>query len=475
MQKTILIVDDQQHVLDSLTLLLETVNFDVISAVGPQETLQCLRHRKVDLVLMDMNYSLDTTSGKEGLELVTRIRELEALLPIVVMTAWASIELSVQAMKLGADDFVEKPWKNRRLLNLLNNQLHLYQEKRENRNLKALLHLNQNLTHSQGQNQSQGHTHNQQQKQELIANSPSMHRVLQLIERTAQSDANILLTGESGVGKSMIASYIHNCSQRQQHPFVSVNMGALTDTLFASELFGHVKGAFTDAKSQRIGRFEMAEKGTLFMDEIANIPPEQQAKLLRVLESGEFEAIGSSRTQNADVRIVSATNDDLANSVKHGQFRQDLLYRLNTITIDIPPLRERKEDIETLTQYFLNSFKVKYRRENVVLSEAAQLQIMDYQWPGNIRELAHCIERAVLVCAQERIMPVDLGLQLFDSGESYEAMTLEEAEKQLIIKALKRNDNNVVNTAEQLGISRNALYRRVDKYHIDVATAREPT
>lgn len=453
MQKTILIVDDQQHVLDTLTLLLETENYKVASATGLEETLQCLRLRKVDLVLMDMNYSLDTTSGKEGLELVTRIREQDPLLAIVVMTAWASIELSVQAMKLGADDFVEKPWKNRRLLNLLNNQLCLYEEKRQNRNLKALV--------------------NQKQQQEMIAHSSAMQHVLQLIERIAQSDANIVLTGESGVGKSMIAGYIHQCSLRQRHPFVSVNMGALTDTLFASELFGHIKGAFTDAKSQRIGRFEMAEKGTLFMDEIANIPLEQQAKLLRVLESGEFEAIGSSNTQKADVRIISATNENLPGCVKQGQFRQDLLYRLNTITIDIPPLRERKEDIEPLTDYFLQSFKVKYRKEDVCLSDAALLQMKHYDWPGNIRELAHCIERAVLVCPKEQIMPMDLGLQGDDTIESYESMTLEEAEKQLIIKALKRNGNSVVNTAEDLGVSRNALYRRFDKYQIDVGAARE--
>lgn len=447
MAGSILIIDDQQHIIDTLELLLATEGFQTASANSPAEAMALLPKRQPDLVLMDMNFSLDTTSGQEGLTLVQDIRARYPLLPVVVMTAWASIELSVKAMQLGANDFIEKPWKNQRLLSLINSQLALYQQKRQNQSLKALV--------------SQSH-----QALPFVGSSPAMDKVLELIQRTAKSDANILLTGESGVGKSMIASYIHSCSMRNEQPFVSVNMGALTDTLFSSELFGHTKGAFTDAKTQRIGRFEMAEGGTLFMDEIANIPLEQQARLLRVLESGEFEALGSSRTQTADVRIISATNDDLMARVQSGQFRQDLMYRLNTITIEIPPLRQRSSDIALLAEHFLQRFAQKYQRPEVSFSRQAMDEIQRYQWPGNVRELAHCVERGVLVCASTEISPPDLGLHSQESSSNFENMTLEEVEKQMILCALQKHEHNIVSASEVLGISRNALYRRMEKHGI---------
>lgn len=447
MTGTILVADDQTHILDALSLFLESEGFIVHTAQSPDEVLNHLRCQSFDVLLADMNFTRDTTSGKEGLALVKRVRELDTLLPIVVMTAWASIELSVEAMRLGANDFIEKPWKNQRLLSLLKNQLGLLSEKRSNRRLAALATTDR-------------------REEQLIVGSSSMQSVMALIEKTAASDANILLTGESGVGKSLIAGIIHSSSRRHNKPFVSVNMGALTDTLFASELFGHIKGAFTDAKSNRIGRFEMADTGTLFLDEIANIPKELQAKLLRVLESGHFEPIGASRTQQADVRIVSASNVDFSQEIEIGNFRQDLLYRLNTITIDIPPLRQRQEDIMPLAEHFMQIFKRKYRLENVALGEKAAATLLHYDWPGNVRELAHCIERAVLVCVDNIVHPSDLGLAQNQHKLEIEDMTLAEAEKILIEKALQRHQQSVANAAVSLGVSRNALYRRMEKYNL---------
>lgn len=444
---SILVADDQTHILDALSLLLEGEGFVVQTAQSPSEVIHHLKRESYDLLLTDMNFTQDTTSGKEGLALVKSVREQDTLIPIVVMTAWASIELSVEAMRLGANDFIEKPWKNQRLLSLLKNQLGLLAEKRSNRRLSAL-------------------ATNESVEESLVVGSSAMQSVMALIERTAGSDANILLTGESGVGKSLIAGIIHRSSQRRDKPFVSVNMGALTDTLFASELFGHIKGAFTDAKSNRIGRFEMADTGTLFLDEIANIPKELQAKLLRVLESGEFEPIGASRTQQADVRIVSASNVDFVQEIEAGNFRQDLLYRLNTITIDIPPLRQRQEDILPLTEHFMQIFKRKYRLESVALGDQASAMLMQYHWPGNVRELAHCIERAVLVCMDNLIQPGDLGLAQNQQKLDLENMTLAEAEQMLIEKALQRHQQNVANAAVSLGVSRSALYRRMEKYNL---------
>lgn len=444
---SILVADDQTHILDALSLLLEGEGFVVQTAQSPSEVIHHLKRESYDLLLTDMNFTQDTTSGKEGLALVKGVREQDTLIPIVVMTAWASIELSVEAMRLGANDFIEKPWKNQRLLSLLKNQLGLLAEKRSNRRLSAL-------------------ATNESVEESLVVGSSAMQSVMALIERTAGSDANILLTGESGVGKSLIAGIIHRSSQRRDKPFVSVNMGALTDTLFASELFGHIKGAFTDAKSNRIGRFEMADTGTLFLDEIANIPKELQAKLLRVLESGEFEPIGASRTQQADVRIVSASNVDFVQEIEAGNFRQDLLYRLNTITIDIPPLRQRQEDILPLTEHFMQIFKRKYRHESVALGDQASAMLMQYHWPGNVRELAHCIERAVLVCMDNLIQPGDLGLAQNQQKLDLENMTLAEAEQMLIEKALQRHQQNVANAAVSLGVSRSALYRRMEKYNL---------
>jgi DNA-binding NtrC family response regulator len=440
---TILVADDQLHIRETLQVLLEPEGFEVLESHSPEDVIKTLSNKHVDLLLMDMNYEKDTTSGEEGLALIKHIRQQDAVVPIIVMTAWANIELSVNAIKLGANDFVEKPWNNNRLISLITNQISLAAEKRTNKRFAEL---------------------NKSDNELVIANSPSMQPVMQLIERTAASDANILLTGESGVGKSLFAHLIHDLSARKNAPFVSVNMGALSDSLFESELFGHQKGAFTDAKANRMGRFEMADQGTLFLDEIANIPKGLQGKLLRVLESGEFEPLGSSKTQKANVRIVSASNVDFAQEISEGNFRQDLLYRLNTITIDIPPLRQRIEDIEPMANVFLDKLKRKYRRPTLSLSEDAISALKRHTWPGNVRELSHCIERAVLMALGEEITVKDLGLTPVEDQTDISQMTLEQAERFLITNALTLCDGNTTHAAEKLGISRSALYRRLEKY-----------
>jgi DNA-binding NtrC family response regulator len=441
----ILVVDDQAHIRDSLTLMLEPEGYDVLEADSPSVATQSLETHDVDLVIMDMNYTVDTTSGEEGLALIEAIRQKDNVLPIVVMTAWANIDISVKAIKRGANDFIEKPWNNARLLSLIQNQVSLARERQTNRRLTEAV--------KQGEKASN-----------IIANAPSMQSVMALIERTAVSDANILLTGESGVGKSLFAGVIHRLSERREAPMISVNMGALSDTLFESELFGHQKGAFTDAKANRMGRFEMADKGTLFLDEIANIPIGLQGKLLRVLESGEYEPLGSSKTRHANVRIISASNVNFQEEIEANRFRQDLLYRLNTITIDIPPLRERKEDIAPIANSLLAHLAKKYRKPDMRFGKDALDALLAHSWPGNVRELSHCVERAILMAIGDEISHHDLGLMPSQNTDDFMQLTLEEAEKRLIANALDVHQGNVLLAAEKLGISRAALYRRLEKY-----------
>jgi DNA-binding NtrC family response regulator len=441
----ILVVDDQAHIRDSLTLMLEPEGYDVLEADSPSVATQSLETHDVDLVIMDMNYTVDTTSGEEGLALIEAIRQKDNVLPIVVMTAWANIDISVKAIKRGANDFIEKPWNNARLLSLIQNQVSLARERQTNRRLTEAV--------KQGEKASN-----------IIANAPSMQSVMALIERTAVSDANILLTGESGVGKSLFAGVIHRLSERREAPMISVNMGALSDTLFESELFGHQKGAFTDAKANRMGRFEMADKGTLFLDEIANIPMGLQGKLLRVLESGEYEPLGSSKTRHANVRIISASNVNFQEEIEANRFRQDLLYRLNTITIDIPPLRERKEDIAPIANSLLAHLVKKYRKPDMRFGKDALDALLAHSWPGNVRELSHCVERAILMAIGDEISHHDLGLMPSQNTGDFMQLTLEEAEIRLIANALDVHQGNVLLAAEKLGISRAALYRRLEKY-----------
>ena len=443
----VLIADDQRDVLEALRILLKGEGHQTESVTSVSGIFNALQQRDYALLMMDLNYTRDTTSGQEGLEVIPKIQALDSTLPIVVMTAWATIDLAVEAMKRGARDFVPKPWENERLLTIVRTQIELGSALRKGRKLEAA---NKLLI---------GNVPN------LIAEAPSMRPVLEMIQRVAPSDANILITGENGTGKSLIAQALHALSPRASHSMITVNMGGLSETLFESELFGHVKGAFTDAKSDRAGRFELADESSLFMDEIANIPLNQQAKLLRVIETGEFERVGSSKTLHANVRIISASNANLADEVAAGRFRQDLLFRLNTIEIALPPLRDRREDIMPLAKKFLQDHAQRYRKELGGFDEGARDRLMQHSYPGNVRELDHVIERAVLMARGPQIKAADLGLTTAGGeSKSLEDMSLEEVEAFLIKKALARNSGNARKAAEALGLSRSAFYRRLQQY-----------
>jgi DNA-binding NtrC family response regulator len=443
----ILIADDQRDVLEALRILLKGEGYQTEAATSLAGIFNSLEKKEYALLLMDLNYARDTTSGQEGLSAIPRIRQIDNTLPIVVMTAWATVELAVEAMKRGARDFVTKPWDNQRLLAIVRTQIELASALRRERKLEAENELLRGTMPS------------------LIAESPAMRPVIEMISRVAPSDANILITGENGTGKSLIARAIHALSPRASHAMITVNMGGLSETLFESELFGHVKGAFTDAKTDRAGRFELADESTLFMDEIANIPLAQQAKLLRVIETGDFERVGSSKTLHANVRIISATNSNLEHEVAAGRFRQDLLFRLNTIQITLPPLRERRDDIMPLANSFLAQHAERYRKQITGFDETARERLLQHRFPGNVRELDHVVERAVLMTQDRQICGSDLGLAN-GGGEprNLEEMSLEEVEAFLIKKALARNDGNARKAAEALGLSRSAFYRRLQQY-----------
>ncbi len=443
----ILIADDQPDVLEALRILLKGEGHQTDAVTSLAGIFNALEKRDYALLMMDLNYTRDTTSGQEGLEVIPKLQEIDSTLPIVVMTAWASIDLAVEAMKRGARDFVPKPWDNERLLAIVRTQIELAGALRKGRKLEAA---NQLL---------RGGAPN------IIAESPAMRPVLEMISRVAPSDANVLITGENGTGKGLVAQALHALSPRGSHTMITVNMGGLSETIFESELFGHVKGAFTDAKSDRAGRFELADESTLFMDEIANIPLNLQAKLLRMLETGEFERVGSSKTLRANVRIISATNSNLKDEVAAGKFRQDLLFRLNTIEIALPPLRDRKEDIMPLVNSFLRQHTKRYRKTIGGFDETARERLMVHAFPGNVRELDHVIERAVLMSSGSQIKARDLGLST-GGGDSrgLEEMSLEEVEAYLIKKALARAGGNARQAAEALGLSRSAFYRRLQQY-----------
>jgi len=463
--KKILIADDDLNIIASLKYMLSEENFDILAMTTPNAVTENLKRESVDLVLIDMNFQQDTTSGSEGLQLVEAIQQIDESLPIIVMTGWATIDIAVDAMRAGAKDFIQKPWNNERMLSAINTQLKLASiDKKLNR-----LNQENKLLRSQSFPENNG----------IIAQSPAMKTLLSSLEELAKSDMSILLTGDNGTGKSMLASYVHQRSSRADNSFVPVNMGAIPESLFESEMFGHLKGAFTDAKENRIGRFEMAEQGTLFLDELANIPLAQQAKLLRVLEEQKFEVVGSSKSLTADVRIISATNCDLAKAISKQEFRQDLFYRLNTIQLRIPSLCERIEDIEPLAKHFLQSFSGKYNISAPELSVEAIEKLQQYPWPGNIRELSHLMEKLLFTCKKTTISARDLLLEnIHISANEQEtntsqnmthssSLSLDEIEKLALVSRLKYHRGNATETARSLGLSRSGFYRRMSKHGLD--------
>jgi len=442
----VLIADDQRDVIEALQLLLKAEAYQTDTADSPAAVLRAVERREYDVVLIDLNYARDTTSGEEGLDLLARLRALDDTLPVIVMTAWASVSLAVEAMRRGACDFIEKPWNNDRVLSIFRTQTELGRAVRRTRRLEA---------------------HNRLQGEAcppLIAQSAAMRPVLDVIARVGPSDANVLITGENGTGKGVVAQALHSASGRATRPLVTINAGGVSEGVFESELFGHVKGAYTDARQDRIGRFEMADGGTLFLDEIANVPLSQQQKLLRVLERGEFERLGSSTTRKADVRLISATNADIDAEVAAGRFRQDLLFRLNTVEVHLPPLRDRGDDIAALANHFLAAHASRYRKKLLGFEGTALTALSEYLWPGNVRELDHAVERAVLMTTTERIRVSDLQLRAArEAPARLDEMSLEDVEALMIKKALSRH-GNVTEAARALGLSRSALYRRLERY-----------
>jgi len=442
---TILVADDDEDIRLALELLLVAEGYQIIEASNAKDVIIKASRHQPDLILLDMNFSRDTTSGQEGLDILSQLKPYN--IPVILMTAWGSIELAVNGLKQGASDFIEKPWNKLKLLNSIKQQLSFARIKDEHKGYRQLLA--------------------QEENKPWVCKSTSMVGIEQLINQIAPTDANVLILGENGTGKSLLAERIHQLSSRQSSPFISVNMAAIPETLFESELFGHQKGAFTDAKQNRVGRFQLADQGSLFFDEIGSLPLLLQPKLLRVLETGQYEVLGSSQTQTTDVRLISATNADLTQLVAQKEFRQDLLYRLNTLVITIPPLRERLEDIQPLAINFIAQFSAKYHKSGLMLSQDAIDKLKRHSWPGNIRELSHTIERAVLLAIDNEISAQQLLLDIADTGPSVMVLQpLEQAERQLIEKAMLVTSGQVIEAAKLLEISRNALYRRLEKFGI---------
>jgi two-component system NtrC family response regulator len=454
---TILIVDDDASITASLALLLKQHGYPTVSAHEPMEALSLMRREKPRLVIQDMNFSRQTT-GEEGLDLLARVRAEEPSMPVILMTAWGSIQLAVEGMKRGAADFITKPWANATVLQSVETALKLVDARRGSDSITTRPELDERFDFSN-----------------IIGVDPKIVRVLEMIGRVAPTEASVLITGESGTGKELIAEAVHRNSRRRGGPFIKVNLGGISATLFESEMFGHVRGAFTDARQDRRGRFELADGGSIFLDEIGELDPSSQVKLLRVLQDRTFEVLGSSRARTVDVRVVAATNRTLHEMVQRGQFREDLLYRLNLINIHLPPLRDRRGDIATLANHFLRLANEAYRTEVESLSTRAIEWLKSQNWPGNIRQLRQTIDRAVLIRGG-RELDVDDFFATRDAGSAETrdvnlpeagTITLDEMEKRMIVKCIKHYDGNLSRAAEALGISRAALYRRLEKYGID--------
>ncbi|MDQ3283355.1 MAG: sigma-54 dependent transcriptional regulator [Acidobacteriota bacterium] len=456
MNGPILIVDDDASITASLALLLKQHGYATVSAHEPNEALAILRRERPRLVIQDMNFSRQT-SGEEGLDLLERIRAEEPALPVILMTAWGSIELAVEGMKRGATDFITKPWVNAGVLQSVETALKLSDAPPEQKDL------------------TRGELDERFDFSNIIGSDTKIVRMLEMIGRVAPTEASVLITGESGTGKELVAEAVHRNSRRRSGPFIKVNLGGISATLFESEMFGHVRGAFTDARQDRRGRFELADGGSIFLDEIGELDASSQVKLLRVLQDRTFEVLGSSRPRTVDVRVVAATNRPLHEMVQRGEFREDLLYRLNLINIHLPPLRDRRGDVPRLANHFLRLANEAYRTSVESISTRAMEWLRSQTWPGNIRQLRQTIDRAVLIRGG-RELDVDDFFAVRDAGSNETrdvalpdagTITLDEMEKRMIVKCMKHYEGNISRVAEALGVSRAALYRRMEKYGIE--------
>ncbi len=451
----LLIVDDNEDLLRAARMFLKRHFQQVDIEKNPESIPALLNNEQYDVILLDMNFTKDVSSGHEGFLWLEKILDIDPSAVVVLITAYGDVQMAVRAIKEGATDFVLKPWENEKLLATIYSAMRLRETKMEVADLKS----KQKLLSADADNKFQ----------DIIGKSMPMQQVFQTIERVARTDANVLILGENGTGKEVIARSIHRNSLRASEAFIGVDMGAISETLFESELFGHVKGAYTDAKEERPGRFEVAHKGSLFLDEIGNLSLPLQAKLLSALHSRHVTRVGSNKPKEVDIRLISATNMPILDMVKENKFRQDLLYRINTIEIHIPPLRDRLDDIPLLANHFLNSYTRKYNKNVRAISEAALKIMQKYQWPGNVRELQHAIERAVIMCNSQVLNPEDFFFststaKVEDANLTLDDYHLEEVEKILIRKVLKKYDGNITQAANELGLTRSSLYRRLEKY-----------
>lgn len=446
----ILIVDDNKGALSALSMLLQ-FEFEIVKTLSSPNLIQSqLRQEEFDIVLLDMNFSAGVNTGNEGLFWLCEIKKISPATEVVMITAYGDVELAVKSLKLGAADFILKPWENEKLiatlqsaLNLRNSKLEIDTLRKRETSLKKELNSEQQL---------------------IIGSSPAVLKMMKMINKVAETDANVLITGENGSGKELVAREIHNKSHRADEVMVTVDMGAITETLFESELFGYMKGAFTDAKEDHTGKFQLAHKGTLFLDEIGNLPLSMQAKLLVVLESRQVVPVGGTKPSYIDIRLISATNCNIEEMVAKDEFREDLLYRMNTIRIEVPPLRERQNDIELLANFFLTKFCRRYHKPPLQINVAALKKLKDYPWPGNIRELQHTLEKAVILADSDTLKPDDFIFRPVSRSASTEPTTLESMERQLIEQAMEKHNGNITAIADQLGISRQTLYNKIRKY-----------
>ncbi|TRX56270.1 sigma-54-dependent Fis family transcriptional regulator [Fulvivirga sp. M361] len=450
---SILIVDDDEYILISLKMLLEEYFEEVHSVNKTSDIEKLFDSNSFQVVLLDMNFKQGETSGREGLECLGRIKILDSNVSVIMMTAYGELNLAVNAMKQGAMDFIVKPWENERLLAIVNNAFQLSLQSSEIAQLKSRQHVISNVSNSSG---------------ELIGNSQTMQHVHKFIEKVAPTDANILLLGENGTGKEVAARAIHKRSLRADEVFISVDLGAISENVFESELFGHTKGAFTDAKADRMGRFEAASGGTIFLDEIGNLPLSLQSKLLTVIQRREVTKIGANTASKVDVRIIAATNGDLTMLVKNGVFREDLYYRINTMEITLPPLRDRAGDLRILFDSFLRTYSKKYQKPFTEVSEKTLKVLEKYSWPGNVRELQHAVERAVIMSDGLELTVSDFNLSHHreQQPDEFDTFNLENIEAWAVKKALAKHSGNVSHAARELGLSRGAMYRRMEKYSL---------
>jgi len=448
----ILVIDDNQDILLATKVVLKKYFARIITDSDPDKIFKHLEANEIDIVLLDMNFSPGATSGKEGLDLLQKTISLYPDILVIMITAYGDIDLAVKAMKVGAIDFIVKPWENRKLLATVQSAYRLSESKKQISKLQEKQEILQDEI--------------DQQFSDIIGSSESMNQIFEAVRKVGPTDANVLILGENGTGKELIARALHKSSQRSSDIFVSVDLGAIHETLFESEMFGHMRGSFTDAKEDRKGRFEIASGGTLFLDEIGNLPLQAQAKLLTAIQNRSITPVGSNESIETDIRLICATNMPVFELVKTSGFREDLLYRINTVELRIPPLRERPEDIPILVNHFMHMYEGKYNKSKLRITPDSIKKLSRYKWPGNVRELQHVMERAIILSDSNTLKPVDFLIDRLEAPTVSDSLNMEDVEKQTIINALQRNQQNITKAADEMGMARTTLYRKMKRYDL---------